>query len=140
MNYFPFLIWVPPPFHHPLLLFFNTEVECEETLYFAGAQYFDLIARFLPVDFKIGLNIVSSGKVVFEDESFFSAKGLGKKCKINLIGLDKMLKIVLVCLLIDDQGWTLGSDVEDEKMKKPNDVGETNVGCNDRGDRCWRES
>ena len=64
----------------------------------------------------IGLDIVSSGKV-FEDESCFSAKGLGKKCKINLIGLDKMLKIVLVCLLIDDQGWTLGSNAEDEKMK-----------------------
>ena len=120
-----------------VLLFFNTEVECEETLYFAGVQYFDLpIARFPPIDFNedfsvpfefvrvredelrvdIGLDIVSSGKVVLEEESCFSDKGLGKKFRIDLIGLDKMLKIVLVCLLIDDQGWNMGNNVKVEKI------------------------
>ena len=35
-----------------VLLFFNTEVDCEESLYLAGVQYFDLIARFPPVAFN----------------------------------------------------------------------------------------
>ena len=86
----------------------------------------------------IGLDIVSSGKVVFEDESCFSAKGLGKKCRINSIGLDKMLKIVLVYLLIDNQGWTLGNDVKEE-IRKTERCWRTNVGYDDDIDvRCWR--